>query len=102
MERLRNGGDAGRPWVDDGGASVARGGGRGARTERNRGVGANQRVPHVAGEEVELTEATNAADARRRPQNGRQITTELHGRAQSERERERERERGCLAEGATK
>ena len=28
------------------------------------GLGANQRVSHVAGEDVELTEATDAADAR--------------------------------------
>jgi hypothetical protein len=28
------------------------------------GLGANQRVSHIAGEEAELTEATDAADAR--------------------------------------
>jgi hypothetical protein len=62
------------------------------------GLGANQRVSHVAGEEAKLTEATDMADARRWPRNGRRIKVELHRRAQSE----RERERGCSAEGTTK
>jgi hypothetical protein len=35
-------------------------------TER---LGAKQRVSHVAGEEVELTEAMDATGSRRRPQN---------------------------------
>jgi hypothetical protein len=52
-------------------------------------------VSRVAGKEAELTKATDVAEARRRPRNGRRITAELHGRAQSE------RERGCSAEGAT-
>jgi hypothetical protein len=42
-------------------------------------------VPHVAGEEAELTEATDAADARRWPQIGQRITG-----ARSEREGESE------------
>jgi hypothetical protein len=43
------------------------------------GFGANHRVSHVASEEVELTEAMDATDARRRPRNGRRTTTELRG-----------------------
>jgi hypothetical protein len=34
------------------------------------GLGANQRVSRAAGGEAELTEATDAADARRWPRNG--------------------------------
>jgi hypothetical protein len=49
------------------------------------GLGANQRVPRVAGEEAELTEATDEADARRWPQIGQRITG-----ARSEREGESE------------
>jgi hypothetical protein len=45
------------------------------------GLGANQRMSRIAGEEAELTEATDVADARRRPRNGRRIRAELHGPA---------------------
>jgi hypothetical protein len=55
------------------------------------GLGANQRVSRFASDETELTEARDAADARRRPWN----TTELHEHAC------RERERGCSTEGTT-
>jgi hypothetical protein len=51
------------------------------------GLGANQRVSHLASEEVKLTEATDATEARRWPQNGRRTTAELHGRARGARER---------------
>jgi hypothetical protein len=54
-------------------------------------------VSRVAREEAELTEATNEAEARRRPRNGRRTTVELHGCVRSA----RERERGCSIEGAT-
>ena len=47
---------------------------------KTEGLGAKQRVSHVASEEAELIEATNAAEARRRPQNGWRITMELHRR----------------------
>jgi hypothetical protein len=47
-------------------------------------------VSRVADEEVELTEATDAVEARRWPQSGWWNTVELHGRTQSERERESE------------
>jgi hypothetical protein len=57
---------------------------------KQRGWGANQRVSRVADEEVELTEATDEVEARRRPKSGQRTTAELHGRAQSERERESE------------
>jgi hypothetical protein len=60
------------------------------------GLGANQRVSHVADEEAELTEATDATEARRWPQNGRWITIKVHGYTHRARER-----RGCSAEGAT-
>jgi hypothetical protein len=40
------------------------------RPGETEGLGANQRVSRIAGEEAELTEATDAADAQRRPQNG--------------------------------
>jgi hypothetical protein len=53
-------------------------------------------VSRVAGEEAELIEATDAAQARRRPQNGRRTTTKLHGCACSAREVQ-----GGSAEGAT-
>jgi hypothetical protein len=61
------------------------------------GLGANQRVSRVAGEGAELTEASDAADARRRPQNDGGASSELHGRVR----RARERERGSSAEGTT-
>ena len=64
------------------------------------GLGANQRVSHVAGEDVELTEATDAADARRRPRNRRRITTELHERACKARESKGVRMRAQLSEGS--
>jgi hypothetical protein len=38
------------------------------------GEGANRRASRIAGDKVELTEATNMARARRRPQNGRETT----------------------------
>jgi hypothetical protein len=44
------------------------------------GLGANQRVSRVAGEEAKLTEATDATDARRRGTERWWITAELHGR----------------------
>jgi hypothetical protein len=50
------------------------------------GLGANQRVPCVAGEEAELTRAMDTTRARRRPWNGRQTTMVLHGCALSARE----------------
>jgi hypothetical protein len=53
------------------------------------GMGANQRVSRITGEEAELTEATNAADARRRPWNGRWTPMELRGHACRVRERAR-------------
>jgi hypothetical protein len=65
------------------------------------GLVANQRVSRVAGEEAELIEATDEAEARRWPRNGRRTTAELHRRVQCERERESERERGSSTEGAT-
>jgi hypothetical protein len=37
-----------------------------------KGLGANRKMSHVAGEEAELTEAAGAAKTQRRPQNGRQ------------------------------
>jgi hypothetical protein len=65
-------------------------------TERLR---AKRKMSCVDGEGVELTEETDAADARRRPQNDDGSLAELHRRTR--RERERERERGSSAEGAT-
>jgi hypothetical protein len=62
------------------------------RSGETEGLGANQRVSHIAGEDAELTEATGTPDAQRRPRNRRRITTELHGRVRKARERERERE----------
>jgi hypothetical protein len=50
-------------------------------------LGANQRVSCVAGEEAELTGAMDTTGARRRPRNGRQTTTVLHGCVRSARER---------------
>jgi hypothetical protein len=50
------------------------------------GLGANQRVSHVVGEEAELNGATNVTEARKRRWNGRWTTTKLHGRARSARE----------------
>jgi hypothetical protein len=60
------------------------------------GLGANQKVPHVASEEVEVTEATNVAEARRRPRNGQWTTGSFTGVPAK-----RETGRGCSAEGAT-
>jgi hypothetical protein len=51
------------------------------------GRGANQRVSRVAGEEAELTGATDVIGAQRRPCNGRRTTAALHGCARSARER---------------
>jgi hypothetical protein len=54
------------------------------------GLGANQRVSHTIGEEVELTEATDTARARWRPQNERwRAAAELPGRVRRARERAR-------------
>jgi hypothetical protein len=44
-------------------------------------------VSRVAGEEAELTEATDVTEAQRWPQNGQQTMAELHGRARGTRER---------------
>jgi hypothetical protein len=60
-------------------------------------LGANQEVSRVAGEGAELTEATDAAVARRQPQNGDEPSAEFHGCVR----RAREREQGSSAEGAT-
>jgi hypothetical protein len=46
-------------------------------------------VSRVAGEEAELTEATDVADARQLPRNERWIMVELHKRARRARERVR-------------
>jgi hypothetical protein len=43
------------------------------------GMGANQRVSRVAGEEAELTGTMDTTGARRRPRNGRRTMTVLHG-----------------------
>jgi hypothetical protein len=51
------------------------------------GKGANRGVSWVAGEEAELTGATDATGARRRPPNGRQTMMELHRFARRARER---------------
>jgi hypothetical protein len=42
------------------------------------GLGANQRLSRVAGEGVELTGATDAAGAQRRPQNDGGVSVEIH------------------------
>jgi hypothetical protein len=65
-------------------------------TER---LGANQRVSRVAVEETELTEATHAADARRRPWNGGGSRRSSTG-ARAEREREGVRLRAQLSKGS--
>jgi hypothetical protein len=46
-------------------------------------------VSRITGEEAKLTEATDTADARQRPRNGRRTTAELHGRVRRARERAR-------------
>jgi hypothetical protein len=65
---------------------------------KQRGWGANQRVSRVAGEEAELTEAIDTTEVRRRPQNGRRTTMELHVCTHSARESEGVRLRAQLSE----
>jgi hypothetical protein len=97
LEHRGNGGDARTPQVDGGGLWLH------GENASNRGpgelerLGANREVSRVASEGAELTEATDAADARRRPRNGDEPSVEFHGRGR----RARERERGSLAEGTT-
>ena len=62
-------------------------------------LGANQEVSHVASEGTDLTEAIGVAETERRQQNGRRTTTEINGRAQSEREGEGDRLRAQLSGG---
>jgi hypothetical protein len=52
-------------------------------TER---LGPNRKVFRVADKKVELTEATDASDARRRPRNDGGSSTEIHGHARRARE----------------
>jgi hypothetical protein len=56
-------------------------------------------MSHVAGEEVELTEATSAVETQWRRQNGRRTTASFTARAQSEREGEGARLGAQLSEG---
>jgi hypothetical protein len=65
--RLGDGGDAGKPRVDGGGLRL-HGKDSGERGPGEpEGLGANRGVSRVADGEAELTEAMNAARARRRP-----------------------------------
>jgi hypothetical protein len=70
LKRLSNGGDAGLPWVDGSGLRLQRENTGERGPGETEGLRANQRVSHVASEEAELTEATDAVDARRQSQNG--------------------------------
>jgi hypothetical protein len=63
-------------------------------------LGANREVSRVADEGAKLAKATNATDARLRPQNDSDPSVEFHRRAQSEREGEVARMRAQLNEGS--
>jgi hypothetical protein len=52
-------------------------------------LGANRRVPRVAGEGAKLTEATDVTDAQRWPRNGGDPSAKFHGSARRARERAR-------------
>jgi hypothetical protein len=65
--RLSDGGDAGKPRVDGGGLQLhGEVSGERGPSELKR-LGANRGVSRVADDEAELTEATGATRARRRP-----------------------------------
>jgi hypothetical protein len=98
LEHLSNGG-----MLGDLGSTVAElwlqgeeAGGRGL--GEPKGLGANRKMSHVAGEKAELTKATGVAETQQRPQNWRWTTASFTTRVQSERERERAR---VLGWGAT-
>jgi hypothetical protein len=65
--RLSDGGNTGKPWFDGGGLRLHGevSGERGP--DEPEGLGANRGVSRVADDEAELTEATGAAMAGRRP-----------------------------------
>jgi hypothetical protein len=44
-----------------------------------KGLGANRKMSHIAGEEAELTESVGAAETQRRPQNGRRNSLGARG-----------------------
>jgi hypothetical protein len=63
------------------------------------GLGANQRVSRIVGEEAELNGATDVTEARQQRWNGRWTTTKLHGRVRGARESKGVRLRAQLSGG---
>jgi hypothetical protein len=78
-ERLENGREAEKSWVDGGGLRLRK------KCSGERGLGktkmkrANRGVSQVADDEAELTEATDGGRARRRSQNGRRSPVSRDG-----------------------
>jgi hypothetical protein len=90
LEYQGNDGDARIPRVDGGGLRLhGENAGELGPGEIER-LEANQKVSRVVGEGAELTEAMDAADARRWPQNGDRPSAGFHGRVRRVRQRARE------------
>jgi hypothetical protein len=90
LEHQGNGGDAGMAQVNGGGLQLHGENAGECGPSKLERLGANREVSRVAREGAELTEATDAADARRRPRNGGEPSAEFHRRMRRARERVRE------------
>jgi hypothetical protein len=81
LKHWSNDGDTERPRVDGGGASAARENIGEHEPGEPEGSGANRKMSHVAGEEMELTEAAGAAETQWWLQNGRRTKASFTARA---------------------
>jgi hypothetical protein len=81
LEHWSNNGDTERPRVDGGEASAAQENAGEHEPDEPEGSGANRKMSHVAGEEMELTEAAGTTETQWRPQNGRQTKASFTARA---------------------